>query len=540
SKAGGGGAPTGAKRSSPASFVNASGFKFGDRDRKTVKLKLRKELAKNLLGSPRKDGNNRGNKDKDGEQDNDTVTGGSSPIIPEIDAKTMALFPTGKPRETILDTVICKHCKKPVLRTSAVEHIKGCLKAKQEKQRKKKEARDAANKLKHGDKDKDKSKGKGDAGGDDDVEDGDIPSVNGSTKTSKKSAVDELTGNKKGKKRKADNNDDNDNAPTANGPASGTVKKKKKKDEPKKSSKFKGPVDVERQCGVALPNGGQCARSLTCKSHSMGAKRAVPGRSLPYDMLLQAYQKKNQARQQKAAIDANAPVVDEDAGSGKVNSDDEKEECMMAIERMWTNRESRSLADYRPVDTKMKYRTVRVRDMFMQALGGSAPGGGGNGAGLFGAGQIGPFGSSGEGAFGGGGSINMFGSGGASGLSFNIFGPDLYTPNDQNQIPPAGHTHGQAASSANIASQPQSATAVTAPALPSPTVSSTGNTASRGHRAASGSMSPSASSPISTGANTNSGGKRQGSISMSQQAQVNAATAAAANNSMKKMAAAQG
>jgi hypothetical protein len=59
-----------------------------------------------------------------------------------------------------------------------------------------------------------------------------------------------------------------------------------------------GPVDVEKQCGVILPNGQPCARSLTCKSHSMGAKRAVPGRSLPYDMLLAAYQKKNQAKQQ--------------------------------------------------------------------------------------------------------------------------------------------------------------------------------------------------------------------------------------------------
>lgn len=58
-----------------------------------------------------------------------------------------------------------------------------------------------------------------------------------------------------------------------------------------------GPVDVERQCGV-LKDGVPCARSLTCKSHSMGAKRAVPGRTLPYDMLLSQYQKKNQAKQQ--------------------------------------------------------------------------------------------------------------------------------------------------------------------------------------------------------------------------------------------------
>ena len=64
------------------------------------------------------------------------------------------------------------------------------------------------------------------------------------------------------------------------------------------NSIFLGPVDVEKQCGVMLSNGQPCARSLTCKSHSMGAKRAVAGRSLPYDMLLAAYQKKNQAKQQ--------------------------------------------------------------------------------------------------------------------------------------------------------------------------------------------------------------------------------------------------
>jgi SAGA-associated factor 73 len=44
----------------------------------------------------------------------------------------------------------------------------------------------------------------------------------------------------------------------------------------------------------------------------MNAMRAVPGRSLPYDMLLATYRKKNWAKQQKAAIDANAPLGDED------------------------------------------------------------------------------------------------------------------------------------------------------------------------------------------------------------------------------------
>lgn len=209
----------------------------------------------------------------------------SSPILPEIDEKTMAAFPTGKPREEdSLETVICKTCKRPVLKQNAVEHIRGCIRAKQEKARRKKEARDAANRAKEKDKDGDDDGAGGDKDGDDSIK---------AQKGAKKSAVKGMAedGTKKGKKRKTEGEEDKE------------PKKKKKKEEPKpKAPKPKGPVDVEKQCGVILPNGAQCARSLTCKSHSMGAKRAVPGRSLPYDMLLQAYQKKNQARQQSESF----------------------------------------------------------------------------------------------------------------------------------------------------------------------------------------------------------------------------------------------
>ncbi|KAK6466065.1 SCA7, zinc-binding domain-containing protein [Scheffersomyces coipomensis] len=78
--------------------------------------------------------------------------------------------------------------------------------------------------------------------------------------------------------------------------AAGSDKKKKKQPKPKAVAKPKGPVDVEKQCGVPLASGGFCARSLTCKTHPMGAKRAVLGRSAPYDVLLQQYQKRNQAK----------------------------------------------------------------------------------------------------------------------------------------------------------------------------------------------------------------------------------------------------
>ncbi|KAK1996024.1 hypothetical protein LX36DRAFT_712709 [Colletotrichum falcatum] len=49
-----------------------------------------------------------------------------------------------------------------------------------------------------------------------------------------------------------------------------------------------GPVDIERQCGVSLGEGRRCGAALACRRHSTGAKRAVAGRSAPFDQLLAA------------------------------------------------------------------------------------------------------------------------------------------------------------------------------------------------------------------------------------------------------------
>jgi hypothetical protein len=280
-------------------------------------------------------------------------------------------FPEGK--QEPLETLICKHCKKVVLKRTAKEHVALCLKSKQEKARKKKEAREAAQRAKERAERADE-----DDDDDDDAKDG---------KTRKGAANEGDDSTKKGKKRKADAEDDKE-----------PKKKKNKKEEQKpKAPKPKGPVDVEKQCGVTLPNGAQCARSLTCKSHSMGAKRAVPGRSLPYDMLLAAYQKKNQARQQstwrcdrfchnpianiccpiEAAIDANAPaLLDDDLDGtlgGPVDSDEEKDAIMTAI--------SRSLSRPQPLvtrtlfPTRRKYQLVRLKESLSNALSGNRSGG---------------------------------------------------------------------------------------------------------------------------------------------------------------------
>lgn len=67
--------------------------------------------------------------------------------------------------------------------------------------------------------------------------------------------------------------------------------KKNKKKKSLLSARKKGPTDVDTQCGVINDKGLPCSRSLTCKSHSMGAKRSVQGRSRPYDELLLEWQK---------------------------------------------------------------------------------------------------------------------------------------------------------------------------------------------------------------------------------------------------------
>lgn len=90
---------------------------------------------------------------------------------------------------------------------------------------------------------------------------------------------------KKGKKRKAEDDPlepDDPSAPKKKKPATKVTK-----------GRFKGPVDYDKQCGVINDKGLPCSRSLTCKSHSMGAKRAVQGRSKAYDELLLEWNRLN-------------------------------------------------------------------------------------------------------------------------------------------------------------------------------------------------------------------------------------------------------
>lgn len=88
---------------------------------------------------------------------------------------------------------------------------------------------------------------------------------------------------KKGKKRKLEDEEDD---PEPNS-------KKKKLNAKVGKGRFKGPVDFDKHCGVINDKGLPCSRSLTCKSHSMGAKRAVQGRTKAYDELLLEWNRLN-------------------------------------------------------------------------------------------------------------------------------------------------------------------------------------------------------------------------------------------------------
>ncbi|KAM0693339.1 hypothetical protein Q7P36_006593 [Cladosporium allicinum] len=264
-------------------------------------------------------------------------------------------FQTGRPLMDTPKMLKCNHCKRTVTEHAMPKHIEGCLNKKQEKQRKKKEAKDARDAAARKEKGQDS----------DEEEEGERSAVKGGAASKKRKAADETE----------------EGAPT---------KKKKKKDEAKaKASKPKAPVDVERQCGVELPQGGQCARSLTCKSHSMGAKRAVPGRSAPYDKLLMEYQRKNQAKLQKAQFEANAPDPDDDAlPSGPIDEEEEKEQFMAGIAQGWGGA---PLVGSIMVPMRKKYERTRIKSMIHSAFpsrNGSniftVQGGGGGYEGLFG------------------------------------------------------------------------------------------------------------------------------------------------------------
>ncbi|RDX54236.1 SCA7-domain-containing protein [Lentinus brumalis] len=155
-----------------------------------------------------------------------------SPPTSWLSARDMKMF-GAEPLVQEAGIVKCRDCQKAVLRSAILDHADNCIKIR-----------------------------------------------NGGKKGAKGKAI-EVEADKKGKKRKAE-----DEVPNPEEPGAPKTKKQAR-------TRVKGPVDYDKQCGVINDKGLPCSRSLTCKSHSMGAKRAVQGRSKSYDELLLEWNRAN-------------------------------------------------------------------------------------------------------------------------------------------------------------------------------------------------------------------------------------------------------
>jgi len=148
------------------------------------------------------------------------------------------------PMSDELDLRVCKDCGKPVLASAAATHLENCKKIRA------------------------------------------LPAPKQPTKGKKTDAKAKVSPAKSGKKRKAEEEgEDEDMEDTP--PKKKRKKEKQPPGESGKGGRFKGPINLDIHCGVINDKGVPCSRKLTCKSHAMGPKRAVVGRSRPFDELQQ-------------------------------------------------------------------------------------------------------------------------------------------------------------------------------------------------------------------------------------------------------------
>lgn len=147
--------------------------------------------------------------------------------------------------------------------------------------------------------------------------------------------------------------------------------RKRKSERDPAAAKRKRPAKVQRSrdqqfspdknCGVPLPNGNVCMRSLTCKAHSMSAKRAVPGRTAPYDVLLASYQRQNQVK--NAALMASREMEAEKAAE-TVNPEKEVQQVLDGVRRGYCAPLDKRVI----VSARSRARRFRLREMLALAL----------------------------------------------------------------------------------------------------------------------------------------------------------------------------
>lgn len=251
---------------------------------------------------------------------------------PHIDRVDRTILGNAEPLAAQFDCLLCPYCKRPSLKEVHAFHVAECAQNPTSEASVKKEA--AA-------KQQNKAEVKLEPP---------TPDKTPEVKIEKKDTE------KPGKKRKAQ--------PAGNGSettktVSEQGKKRARKERQPKQPRAKAPLNLDRQCGVPLPNGLTCMRSLTCKAHSMGAKRAVQGRSMPYDVLLANYQRQNQIK-----AGANPKSAESAEPEEPLNPEKEYQQIVEGMRKVHCIPLHRRVV----MPTRMRTNNFRLREMLALAL----------------------------------------------------------------------------------------------------------------------------------------------------------------------------
>lgn len=124
----------------------------------------------------------------------------------------------------------------------------------------------------------------------------------------------------------------------------------------------------DKNCGSTLPNGQPCMRSLTCKQHSMGAKRAVVGRSAPYDVLLSNYHRQHQVRQAQLSVSAAQAAQLESDQEQELRAQKNPEKEVRQVLDGVSRATCQPLARKTILEARTRVKSFRMREMFAVAL----------------------------------------------------------------------------------------------------------------------------------------------------------------------------
>ncbi|KAG1444478.1 hypothetical protein G6F46_011362 [Rhizopus delemar] len=164
-----------------------------------------------------------------------------------------------------------------------------------------------------------------------------------------------------------------------------SLKKRKRLEDDEKSSlvENEAPLNLDRQCGVLIPPTNEpCTRAITCKIHSVGAKRAVTGRSQSFNDLIAVYQKKGIGRPQVPDKEDQLKVMLEESSSAgnHVSELNHPEEAGTAVDDVDSDEETQTISailkGMKPkplgerqvfyVQRRRKY--FKIRDILLEAM----------------------------------------------------------------------------------------------------------------------------------------------------------------------------